>query len=60
MRLGRVFHRLPGMLVSRLVVTLSYVCCRGPVGMCGKLVELRGSLVRVLWQDGLLKSSGIG
>jgi hypothetical protein len=42
MHLGRVFHRLPGMLVSRL--TLTYVCCRSPVGMCGKLVELCGSL----------------
>ena len=48
MRFGRVFHRLPGMLVSRLVITLTYVCRGSPVGMGGKFVELCGSLMRVL------------
>jgi len=40
-----VFHGLPGMLMSRLVVFFAVMHCGGPVRMCGHLVELSRPLM---------------
>jgi hypothetical protein len=46
--LGGIFHRVPGKLVSSLVVSL-FVMLRGDaMGVRGKIVELGGSLVPVV------------
>jgi hypothetical protein len=49
--LGRVFHRLFRRLVSALVIFLAVMRCGNTMNMCGKIVQLSGSLVRVFWHD---------
>ena len=44
-----MFQRLPGMLVSGLVIFFVVVCGGSAVCMCGKFVEFGSSSMRVLW-----------
>jgi len=46
---GRVFHRLLGMFVTRLMILFAMMRRGSTVSVCGKLVELRGSLMRIVW-----------
>ena len=46
---GRVFHRLLGMFVTRLMILFAMMRCGNTVSVCRKIVELCGSLMRILW-----------
>jgi hypothetical protein len=41
----RVFHCLPGMLVPRLMILFIVMRGSDTMGVCGKIVEFRSSLV---------------
>lgn len=44
-----VFHGLPGKFVAALMILFAVMCGSGTVSVCGKFVELRGSLMRIFW-----------
>jgi hypothetical protein len=44
-----VFHGLPGKLVPGFVVFFAVVGGCYTVGLCGEIMELRGSLMRIFW-----------
>ncbi len=46
-----IFHGLPGVLVSGLVIFFPMVRGRRTVRVCGEFVELSSSLVRVIWHS---------
>ena len=46
-----MFQRLPGMLVSGLVIFFPVMHGGSTVRVCGLLVEFGSSLVRVLWHS---------
>jgi hypothetical protein len=46
-----MFQRLPGMLVSGLVIFFPVMHGGSTVRVCGLLVEFDSSLVRVLWHS---------
>ena len=46
---GRVFHRLLGMFVARLMILFAMMRRGSTVSVCGKFVEFRGSLMRIVW-----------
>ena len=46
---GGVFHRLLGMFVARLMIPFAMMRRGSTVSVSGKLVELRGSLMRIVW-----------
>jgi hypothetical protein len=48
-RLGSMFHRLPGVFVAGLVVTLAMMDGSCSMSMRGHFVKFGGSLVRILW-----------
>ncbi len=47
----RIFHGLLGMLLPGLVIFFPMVRGGCTVRVCGKFVELRSSLVRVIWHS---------
>jgi hypothetical protein len=49
--LGGVFHRLPRVLVSGLVVFLAVMRGGDTMSVRGKFVQLRSSDVRILWHE---------
>jgi hypothetical protein len=51
--LGRMFHRLLGVLVSGLVIFLAVADGGSTVSVSRKFVELSGSHVRIVWHDRL-------
>jgi hypothetical protein len=51
-----MFHRLPGVLVSRLVILLAMMHRGGAVRVRGLLVELSGSLMRIVCHE-ILRSA---
>lgn len=56
--LCRVFQGLPGILMPGFVVLLFVVHGSNAMSVCGEIVELCGSLVRVVWH--ILLSPTIG
>jgi hypothetical protein len=46
-----MFQSLSGVLVSSLMIFFSVVSGGGAVRVCGELVVLGGSLVRVIWHE---------
>ena len=46
---GRVFHRLLGMFVTRLMILFAMMRRGSTVSVSRELVELRGSLMRIVW-----------
>ena len=46
-----IFHGLLGMLVPSLVIFFPMVRGGSTVRVCGEFVELRSSLVRVIWHS---------
>ena len=53
---GRMFHRLPGVLVSRLVIFLAVMHRGRAMRVRGLLVELSGSLMRIVCHE-ILRSA---
>jgi hypothetical protein len=56
--LGRVFHRLLGVLVSGLMIFLAVMRRGYAMGVRGKLVKLSGSLMRIIRHE-ILRSARI-
>jgi hypothetical protein len=48
---GGMFHGLLGMFVASLVVTFIVMRGSGAVSVCGEIMELGRSLVRLVWHD---------
>ena len=46
---GRVFHRLLGMFVTRLMILFAMMRRGSTVSVSRKFVKLRGSLMRIVW-----------
>jgi hypothetical protein len=49
MRIFRVFQRLPGMFLSRLVIFFSVTYRRGAVRVRRGFVQFSSALVRIIW-----------
>ena len=47
--LGGVFHGLPEIVMRSLTVFFGVIRHSNTVCVCGKIVELRGSLMRAFW-----------